>query len=119
MTERMIERLGGLTDRRKFLRRGGAAAVGAAAVLTGATTHTARGSHYIGQSSVHGCSLCQSAGSCSYVCSWCWWGHCHQNVGGSSRHQTQCCEGYSNFPGCTGGCTSSLNCSFYGGQRPC
>jgi len=118
MTERMIERLGGLTDRRRFLRRGGAAAVGAAAVLTG-TKATTASAHFIGTSSDHGCDLCRSPGSCNYACSWCWWGHCHTNVGGSSRHQTQCCEGYSNYPGCTGDCTSSLACSFYGGQRSC
>jgi len=115
MTESMIKRLGAFTDRRAFLRRGSSTAVGAAAVLVGVNVSEASGH----ESRSHGCNLCRSPSSCNYTCAWCWWGSCHTNVGGSSHHQTQCCEGYSNYPGCTGGCTSSLACSFYGGQRGC
>jgi hypothetical protein len=116
MTERFVERLGGFTNRRRFLRRGGAAAVGAAAVLT--STNVATSSAH--PSSTHGCDLCRSPSSCSYVCSWCWWGRCHTNVGGGSHHQTLCCEGYATYFPCSGGCRNSgLVCSFYGGNRGC
>ena len=116
--ESTIERVGEYTDRRGVLRRGGAAALTLAATMVGVRAAPG-GAYGIHGSATHGCGLCRSAGSCSYTCAWCWWGSCHTNVGGSSHHQTQCCEGYSNFSGCTGGCTSALTCSFYGGQRPC
>ncbi len=41
------------------------------------------------------------------------------NVGGSSHHQTQCCERYHSFPDCMGRCGGSQYCSFYGSNRAC
>jgi hypothetical protein len=116
--ESTIERVARYADRRTLLKRGSAGAVGA--VLAAAALVPGRsGAYGIHNDPSHGCTLCRSPSSCNPVCVWCWWGDCHTNVGGSSHHQTLCCEGYRNYAGCSGGCTSSIQCSWYGSNRPC
>ncbi len=116
--EKIVGSVGEQADRRNLLKKAGSAAVAGALLLSGVKVSESfgYGSH---NSAGHGCDLCNSVSSCNYTCSWCWWGRCHTNVGGSSHHQTLCCEGYHNYPDCTGGCGGSQYCSFYGQNIAC
>lgn len=105
------------SNRRAFLRRSSQTAALASAAVLG--IHVSEASAYF----THGCGLCQepTGGDCAgRRCSWCWWGSCHQNPGGSSWHRTHCCEAYyhasdnCNSPGCVG-----VDCSFFGTNIAC
>jgi len=102
------------TERRTFLRRVSIAAAGIVGGLMGISADAnAHYNHY------HGCHLCRSStGGCpGGGCNWCWWGDCHYSNG--SWHTNLCCERYSNFPSCTGGCNSYVVCSYLGGTGGC
>lgn len=111
--ERLADQMGGVSNRRGFLRRLGAAGLASAAYL-GATAPRAEA-----LCTTHGCDLCRCPGSCSYTCSWCWWGRCHNHNG--NRRQHRCCEGYGPVSpaNCSGQCSFGLNCSFLGNSRNC
>ncbi len=107
--EKMILRLSALIDRRAFLRRVGAAALGAVAALVG-TPGLALALY-----NVYCCHLCQpNSGSCSNcACTWCWM--CTYNL----THDYSCCECHRDNDYCLSGC-SNVPCSYavYLGRSP-
>lgn len=114
--ERLAESLGALTDRKGLLRKAGAAGLASALFVMGRRPAPAEAIRF-----QHGCGLCDtSLASCpTLACTWCWYGDCHTNPGGSSRHRTHCCEGYRSGSHCAGDCFDHWACSFFGGNIPC
>ena len=112
--EDVAKHVGGATDRRSFLTKLGAAGLGAVGLLgLGAPRAEAL-------CTTHGCDFCRCPTSCSYTCSWCWWGRCHTHSDGRRRRH-RCCEGYGPVSSsyCSGQCSFGLNCSFYGASQSC
>ena len=97
--EGLVEKIGEATDRRRFLRRVGAASLGALGFSVFAEPAKAY--------NFACCALCTApSSSCksSSACSWCW--ICCTN----SNAMFRCCEGYPAGAGCSG-CVSA--CSWY------
>lgn len=113
--ESMADRVGGLSNRRKFLGR----LAGAGLASLGYLGLTARDAQAL--CNTHGCQYCQCPTSCSYTCAWCWWGSCHTHSGGG-RYQHKCCEGFGPVSPsyCSpSNCSVGFICSFQGGTRAC
>lgn len=93
--ETLTERVGEVTDRRRFLRRVG---VGGLAVVLGflGITPEARALVYY-----KCCELCRSPGGCSRdpICIWCW-DCCHNG------YKWRCCEYFSASWPCNRSCTN-------------
>ena len=103
-TEDLVRVVGEQTNRRGFLRRAGAGALGITFGILG-LPKDAFGANY------KCCSLCktppQSSCSCG-VCSWCWT-CCWNNNSGSWK--VNCCEYYTNRSYCNGSSCTSVCCS--------
>lgn len=109
-----VEGVADTTERRRFLKRMSTVAAGVMGGLMWVSAEAeAHYNHY------HGCHLCRSStGGCPPGgCNWCWWGECHYSNG--RWHRNYCCERYSNFPSCTGGCNAYVACSYLGGTTGC
>ena len=99
--EGLAERIGELADRRRFLRKVGAASLGALGFSVFA--ETAKANYVFGC-----CNLCNAPlSNCATAaaCSWCW------NCCSGPRTLLRCCEGYSAGHVCDGNCPAF--CSYY------
>jgi len=98
--EGLVGKIGEATDRRRFLRKVGAASLGALGFSVFAEPAEAY--------DFACCHLCNApSDSCASqaVCSWCW------NCCAGPRALFRCCEGYSAGQSCSGGCPAY--CSYY------
>ena len=100
--EGLAEKIGELADRRRFLRKVGAASLGALGFSVFA--ESAKALYQFGC-----CTLCNApSDTCqgSVACSWCW------NCCSNPRLLLRCCEGYAAGVACNGSCPAA-QCSYW------